>query len=170
MNDSALVIQADLPTVLAVTGLVLVAAVLAGIIRRAQSMRRVRRIERLVAQSVLDVLDGRCRHGEHQAPRSERVAGGARQGTTEPEGDQATALSSTDTACNWLVVLCLLGLVAGLVGGSDHLVWASGLGFLLIPLAVAPWLTRRQKARGDKSHRRGWSGFDSWWRYLGVGR
>lgn len=161
MDDSALVIQADLLTVLAVTGLVLVAGVVAGVIRRAQATRRVRQIERLIARSVRDVLDGRCQHCQ---PHSV-----ATPPDTDPPSAGGGGLSSTDVACNWLAVLCVLAVCVGLVGGSQHLAWTGAVALLLVPLAAAPWLTRRQQERGEAT-RSGWSGFDSWWRYLGVRR
>lgn len=52
----------------------------------------------------------------------------------------------------------------GFVGGSQHLTWAGALGFLVVPLVVAPVLTRRERRRGDPPTERGWSALDSWWR------
>ena len=143
---------------LAVTGLVLVAAVLAGIVRRAQNVRQVRRIERLVTRSVLDALADRYRHGE--APGEENQA----QGRPATADRRKAAVSSTDRVCNWLVVLCLCALAAGIIGSSEHLTWAAAVGLLLIPLAAAPILTRRQRTRGSPTGKRGWSRFDTWWR------
>ena len=169
VDETALVIQADLLTVLAVTGLVVVGAVVAGVIRRGQATRQVRRIERSATRAALDALDRCCGHGEDPHPPTSN-AGSSGRAPAGHDGGQANYLSTTGKACNWLVALCLLGLGAGLVGGSGHLVWVSGVGCLLVPLAAAPWLTRRRRNRGEKTRRRGWSAFDSWWRYLGVGR
>lgn len=162
--DKGIVIQVDLLTLLAVTGLVLVAAVVAGVIRRSQHTRRIRRIEQVVTRIVVDALDGRCQHGD---PPRRPSAGCSPQGTS-PEGGPAEAPSSTALTCNSLAALCVALFLVGWVAGSQHLIWVSLAALVAVPLVAAPWLTRRQAARGEPVSRYGWNGFDSWWRLFGF--
>ena len=163
VSHGGVVIEADLTTVLAVGGLILAAVVLSAAIRRWQWTRQTRRVERLVIRAVAAALDERLSGGEAPPPASSDPGPGP--GSRTPTARRGLPRrSATDLACNWLVALCVLAVAIGLVGGSQHLTWAGALGFLVVPLVVAPVLTRQARRRGDPPNQRGWSALDSWWR------
>ena len=64
MDAGGLVIQADLPTVIAVTGVALAGVVVGPLIRRAWTERRTRYLATTVAKAVVDALDARRRGGQ----------------------------------------------------------------------------------------------------------
>ncbi|MCY4370810.1 MAG: hypothetical protein OXF41_15665 [bacterium] len=163
VSQGGVVIEADLTTVLAVGGLILAAVVLSAVIRRWQWTRLTRRVERLVFKAVAGAFDERLSGWATPPPESSGRGSGHDSGAT-PAGRAQPRRSATDLACNWLVALCVLAVVIGLVGGSQHLTWAGALGFLVVPLVVAPVLTRRERRRGSPPNQRGWSALDSWWR------
>lgn len=163
MSQSGVVIEADLTTVLAVGGLILAAMVLSAAIRRWQWTRQTRRVERLVIQAVSAALDERLGGGAVPAPASPGSGPGPDSGIP-PAGLAPPGRSATGLACNWLVALCVLAVAIGLLWGSQHLTWAGALGLLVVPLVVAPVLTRRERRRGHSPYQHGWSTLDSWWR------
>ena len=62
MSTGGLVIQADLPTVLAVAGVALAGAIVGPLVRRAWAERRSRLLATRVAEAVVAALDARRPH------------------------------------------------------------------------------------------------------------